>query len=207
LKKIILFFLLLISIKTMCQSAIHGEYYFRKQEMVAGFNFSADGKFQFFYSYGAVDRSATGTFAVKNDTLKLKSDKPPGNDFTISSQSKTGKGYTIKFIHSNPYLLKDILCVFFEAGLRKQAFSDEKGEVHIDLPHCDSIFVQHTLYPDIFTLVKDKMNANNVFELTLNPSLEQVSFKGIDFKIASDKVIVCSPNYFMEMPDIEFVKE
>ena len=52
------FFLLLLfmNVKLMSQSTVQGEYYFRKQEMVAGFNFSADGKFQFFYSYGAVDR-------------------------------------------------------------------------------------------------------------------------------------------------------
>jgi hypothetical protein len=64
--------------------------------------------------------------------------------------------------------------------------------------------VQHGLYPDIFTLVKDKENTNNRFTLTLNPSLEQVSFKGIDFIIVDENTITCLRNYFMDMADIEF---
>lgn len=80
--------------------------------MVAGFNFSADGKFQFFYSYGALDRNATGTFFVEGDTLKIKSDKELGKDFTIINQSKQAKGYILIFDDPNKYLLKDILCIF-----------------------------------------------------------------------------------------------
>ncbi|MCW3090746.1 MAG: hypothetical protein JWP81_1815 [Ferruginibacter sp.] len=206
-KKSIFFLLLAINTNLMCQSPIQGEYYFRRHEMVAGFNFSADGKFQFFYSYGAVDRSATGIFYVEGDTLKLKSDKAPGKDFTLLNQSASGKGYTIKFEHPNQYLVKNILGIFFVSGKIHTAYSDDKGQVHIDLPNCDSIFVQHQLYPDILTLVKDKRSENHSFKLSLNPSLEQVSFKGIDFKIVNDKVISCIPNYFMEMEKIEFVKE
>ena len=63
--------------------------------MASGFNFSADGKFEFFFTYGAVDRSAAGTFTVAGDTLKLKSNKEPGKDFSITGQSKQGKGYTL----------------------------------------------------------------------------------------------------------------
>jgi hypothetical protein len=63
------------------------------------------------------------------------------------------------------------------------------------------------LYPDIPTLIKDEKNDNNRFTLSLNPSLEKVSFKGIDFKIAGDKMITCLPNYFMAMADIKFIKQ
>ena len=43
-------------------------------------------------------------------------------------------------------------------------------------------------------------------ELSLLPSLQQVSFKYIDF-IIKDDVITCYPNYFLPFEDIEFVKE
>jgi len=189
------------------QTIVQGEYYFRRTEMVAGFNFSKDGKFQFVYSYGAVDRSATGSFSVERDMLKLKSDKEPGKDFTVTSQSRQANGYSITFKHANKYLLKNILCIFITDGEQQEAFSDNNGEIHVDLVHCDTIYVQHSLYPDIATLVKDKKNDNNKFTLTLNPSLEQVSFKGIDFKIVSDSMLTCLSNYFIEMPDIKFIKQ
>jgi hypothetical protein len=198
---------LFINLKLMAQTPVSGEYYFRRQEMVAGFNFSRDGKFQFFYSYGAVDRNATGTFSVHDDTLLLKSDKEAGKDFTIKTQSRQAKGYTIVFSDPNQFLIKDILCIFFVNGKSQEVYSDRKGEVYIDLPHCDTIYVQHPLFPDILTLVKDKKNENNRFILTLNPSLEQVSFKGIDFKIENDKKLTCIPNYFMDIPQIEFIKQ
>jgi len=191
----------------MSQTVVQGEYYFSRQEMVAGFNFSADGKFQFFYAYGAVDRNATGTFSVEGDLLKLKSDKEAGKDFTIQDQSKQPKGYSIVFKDANQFLIKNILCVFFIDGKKLEAHSDSEGVLNMDLPNCDTIYVQHPLFPDIFTLIKDKKNSNNRFVLTLNPSLEQVSFKGIDFKIVSEKEITCFANYFMNLPEIKFLKQ
>ena len=190
----------------MSQMKVVGEYYFRKTEMVAGFNFSADGTFRFFFSYGAVDRNASGTFQADGDTLRLTSDKVAGRDFTITSQEKKGKGYSLVFSHPNKYLLTNIRCQFFTDGKMEDAFSDPEGKIHIDLAHCDSIYVQHLLYPDIATLVKDAANENNSFTLTLNDTMEQVSFKGIDFKIENNKTISCMPNYLLPMKDIKFVK-
>ncbi len=206
-KETIIILLLITNLKSMSQTIIEGEYYFRKMEMASGFNFSKDGKFQFFYSYGAVDRSATGSFTVSGDSLLLKSNKEPGKDFTITSQSKKGSGYSITFDHQNRYLIKNIVCIFVVDGNQQQAYSDENGEVNIQLANCDTIYALHTLFPDVPTLVKDKNNINNSFVLGLNPSLEQVSFKDIHFKIIDGKTIECSNNYFMEAADIKFTKK
>jgi len=205
-KKSIFLLLLSINLQAMSQTKILGEYFFRQTEMVAGFNFSAAGTFRFYLSYGAVDRSATGTFLVEGNTIKLKSNKEAGKDFTINEQSKKGSGYTIRFTDPNKYLLQNIVCIFFVDGEKQELLSDSKGEVHSNLPRCDSIYVKHLLYPDIVTLVKDAANDNNNFSLALNPSLEQVSFKGIDLKIENDHTISCLPNYFLDMPAIKFVK-
>lgn len=207
LKRVLLLLILSLNLEARSQTIIQGEYYFRKTEMVSGFNFSANGRFEFFFTYGAVDRSATGTFKTEGDTLKLKSDKKAGKDFTVTAQSKDATGYTLTFNHPNKYLLKHILCLFITAGKQQEAYTDESGKVHIDLPHCDTIYVQHLLYPDIATLVKDKANNNNRFTLSLNPSLEQVSFTGIDLMIVNDKTLSCFSNYFLPMPDIKFIKQ
>lgn len=191
----------------MPQTIIQGEYYFRKTEMVSGFKFSADGTFQFFFSYGAVDRRATGTFSVEGDAIKLKSDKEAGKDFTVTSQSEQGDGYILKFSHPNPFLLNYIRCIFQADGKSTETVSDSRGEVRVDLRNCDSIYAQHLLYPDIATLVKDPENGNNSFELALNPSLEQLSFRGIDLTIESDGSLSWLPNYFLELPGIRFIKK
>jgi hypothetical protein len=191
----------------MSQTKFQGEYTFHMHEMVAGFKFSTDGKFDFYYSYGAVDRTASGTFTVEGKTIKLKSNKEPGKDFTVTNQSKQGEGYSIKVEDENKYLLNYIRCSFFVRGERHDEFTDEKGIVKVNYPHCDSIFVFHTLFPDFVTCIKDDKNENNNFTLTLNPSLAQVSFKGIDFTIDNDSTISCMHNYLMPLEDIHFIKQ
>lgn len=191
----------------MAQAKVQGEYIFSRQEMVAGFNFLPDGKFEFFFSYGAVDRTATGTFTEEANVLKLKSDKAGGRDFNVTSQSKSGNGYTITFQDANKYLLANIRCMFFIGDKKYDEYTNQDGEVKVDFPHCDKIYVQHDLFPDIVTILKDENNSNNNFTLTLNPSLSQVSFKFIDFKIEDDKTISCIPNYFMMLQDIQFKKQ
>ena len=48
--------------------------------------------------------------------------------------------------------------MFIVNGKRQEVHSDSNGEAHVDLPHCDSIYVLHNLYPDVPTLVKDEKN-------------------------------------------------
>ena len=181
-----------------------GEYIFNRQEMVAGFKFAENGKFEFFFSYGVVDRMASGTFTVEGKTIKLKSNKIPGKDFNVVTQTKSGTGYTIKVENENNFFVDEILCTFFIGGEKHEEYTDRQGMVTVPYPHCDSIYVQHSLFPDISTLIKDEKNDNNNFVLTLNSSLTQVSFKGIDFTINDDNSISCMHNYFMPLEDIRF---
>ncbi|MEP6793385.1 MAG: hypothetical protein ABJB16_03600 [Saprospiraceae bacterium] len=190
----------------MSSQTLNGDYNLHMHEMASGFRFTPDGKFQFYFSYGAVDREATGTYAVEGDTLKLKSDKEPGKDFPIASQSKEGKGYTVQVTAPNAYLLKYVRCMYFIGDKQFDAETDDKGLIHIDVPKCDKIYLQHQLFPDIACLIKDENNANNYFEVSLSPSLQQVTFKGIDFVIKGDE-LSCLPNYFMPYDGIRYVKE
>lgn len=191
-----------IAQKTMeasyCLTGIH--------DMAAGFQFKADGTFEFYYIYGAVDRKATGTYSISGDTIHLKSDKVPGKDFTVLQQSKTGNNYRVIVDFENPYLKKHVIAVAVVDEKENVFESDEKGEIEIDLKKCDKLYLQHTLFPDILSLIKDEENPNNYFKVTLNPSLQQVSFKGIDFFIDGDE-LHCNSNYFMPFDDITLVKE
>jgi hypothetical protein len=206
LKKLIWFALLLQNKVLLSQTVLQGAYYFRKQELVAGFNFGQDKKFEFFYSYGAADRNARGTYSVSGDTVTLVSEKKGGADFTVTTQVKTGTGFQLQFVHPNKYLLQNIECVFVTNGKEKRVVTDASGMAKVDFPACDTIYVHHLLYPDVFTLVKDRANVNNRFILSLNPSLEQVSFKFLSLRIVNDGLAL-PPNYFMPLEDIVFVKE
>lgn len=69
----------------MTQTKAAGEYNLVGiQDMAAGIRLTDRGTFEFYYMYGAVDRFAKGTYTVEGKTIKLKSEKEAGKDFTIN---------------------------------------------------------------------------------------------------------------------------
>jgi hypothetical protein len=176
------------------------------QDMAAGFQFRKDGTFEFFYMYGAADRNAKGNYFISNDTIYLKSEKEAGKDFTVIRQSRKEEKFKVVVSEKNQYLLRHIIAVVVAGGKENIFESDEQGEIMIDMETCEKIYLQHQLFPDVLSLIKDSVNNNNYFEVTLNSTLQQVSFKGIDFFIDGDK-IHCHANYFIPFDNITFVKE
>jgi len=189
------------------QKTLHGEYRLTGiPETASAFMFKPDGRFEFFFIYGAVDRAATGTYLIIGDTIKLHSDKSPGDDFPITKEKKQGKGYVIKVSDLNNYLVQNILCIYYIGGTENVTYTDENGMITIDAKQVDRIYLRHELFPDIPTLIKDENNQNNYFEVSLSPTLVNVSFKGIDFTIHGNS-ISCLPNYVMPFEKIKYVRQ
>ena len=69
----------------------------------------------------------------------------------------------------------------------------------------EEIYLLHLWYPDFPTLFKKKESRDNYFEVELNASLLEISFKGIDLYIKAD-ALYCLPNYFLPFEIIHFVK-
>ena len=190
---------------SMSAQSVKGEYMLRGiPEMASGFRFE-DDRFDFFFIYGAVDRNASGTFTVEGNTIKLHSDKVPGKDFPITGEQKKGNNYTIKVKDANTYLLSNIIAIYFIGEKQEVAYSNNEGIITINEKSVDTIYLRHELFPDIPSLIKDKDNENNYFEVGLSPTLAQVSFKGIDLTI-DGKNLTCLPNYFMPFENINYVK-
>lgn len=175
------------------------------RESAGAFKFDSSGKFEFFFSYGAVDRTAFGTFRVEGNKIILKSNKEPGKDFTVTKQSTNNDGFIVVAKAPNSILASYVKAVVVN-GQEKEPFnSDNHGVIKINSTKAEKIYLQHELYPDILTLIKDENNKNNHFEVSLNQIMEQVSFKGIDLTIEGD-TLTMPTNYFMPFRDIRFVK-
>jgi hypothetical protein len=96
----------------MDTSTITGEYYLQGQrEMASGFLFKPDNSFQFFFSYGALDRQGSGKWELQGNKLVLISTTKPSPDFTlVESKRGAGEGITIKMEKLNPALLRHTYC-------------------------------------------------------------------------------------------------
>lgn len=204
-----LHFILIIMIATLDTTAQTLEGLYRLQqgpEMAAEFHFTKEGRFEFGFAYGAVDRMAEGTYTVKDGKVTLHSEKVAGKDFTVKAKKRQGEGFTVKISDANAYLTHHVLCLFKKGDHYDQQYSDDQGIVHSKLTDCDSIFVMSTLFPDAMTLVKDDFDkTNNYFELTLNPSLAQVSFKSVTPRIDKDCIVLEMP-FLFERAQAVFVK-
>ena len=199
---ILIMCLLSITWTTMDAQNLNGEYRLSGiPETASAFRFTEDGKYEFFFIYGAVDRMSSGMYSMEGNVVKLKSDKEPGNDFPLKSQSKKGKGYTIQVSDANPYLLRNIICIYYIDSTEQVAYGNNEGLIEIEANDVDKIFLVHELFPDIPSLIKDENNPNNHFEVGLSPGLASVSFKGIDFTKDGDE-LTCLPNYVLPFQHI-----
>lgn len=189
------------------QTMLSGTYALRGvHDMAAAFRFQPDGSFQFRYAYGASDRYAEGKYEISGDTIHLKSNKTAGEDFAITAQDKGGTPYELKINHPNQYIRSYAAAIGFVGDTPIEVQANVEGIIRFDEPNLDKIYVHHVLYPDVPTLIKDETNNNRRFSLELKPSLEQVSFKGIDFFLQED-YIMCHPNYFLPFREVKFYKE
>ncbi len=187
-------------------SAVSGTYHLTgMHEMAGAFRFSEKGSFEFYYSYGAVDRIADGTFTQEGSRIILKSSKEPGKDFTVTKQNAEGKGFTVKVNSTDTYMASTVSCIVVNGENKTRYEAGNNGIIHISLPAAEKIYLQHQLFPDVVTMIKDENNHNRYFEVSLNPSLQKISFKGIDLTIDADTLRM-PPNYFMPFENIRFVK-
>ncbi|MBK8954948.1 MAG: hypothetical protein IPM34_05245 [Saprospiraceae bacterium] len=199
--------LLLTFINIKSQTMLSGTYALRGvHDMAAAFRFQEDGSFEFRYAYGASDRYAQGTYEISGDTIHLKSNKKAGEDFTVTSQTNDCSHYEIKVNHPDHFFRSYVEAIGFIGQTPIEAKADSEGIIRFEETKLDKVYVHHAIYPDVPTLIKDEQNGNHRFVVELKPSLEAVSFKGIDFFIKED-YITCHPNYFLPINDIRYYKE
>jgi hypothetical protein len=174
-------------------------------EMVAAFEFKKDSSFKFYFIYGAVDRNSSGRYTIQDGTIILHALKEPGKDFTITKQEKRGQGTAIKISDRNVYLIRNVVGIFKKGSEQDQQFSDQDGYMHSNLADCDTIYVIHTLFPDAPTFINKNEPQNNYFEISLNPSLAEVSFQDFTLSIGPDGLTGNMP-WLFEREKAVFVK-
>jgi hypothetical protein len=143
---------------------------------------------------------------LTGNKVTLHSHKKAGADFPVTLEENRGNGYTIRVMDKNPYLRQYVTALYFRGEQEDMASSDAEGVISIPEENVDRIYLRHEIYPDIACLLKDQQNSHNYFEVTLSPSLAEVSFQGIDFML-EENTLTCLPNYFLPFQHIRFVKE
>jgi hypothetical protein len=168
-------------------SEIAGEYYLRGvMETASGLRLNADSSFEFFYSYGALDRQGKGKWQLQKNLIILNSSPKPKSDFAlIKSEEIKGDSIFVKITDNNNMVLRYVKCDFQIGNQIISANTDAAGRASIPQTKFESLELIFTICPDRPTVFVDLNKNHNYFEFRFEKWICEVVFK--DLKLRIDK--------------------
>ena len=167
-----------------------GEYYLLGvMEMASGFRLNADGTFQFFFVYGALDRYGAGNWTIENDHVLLQSKPWSGKDFALIESSESGRGITVKITDNNPIFSKHVFASLKNGEEGSWQPPDEKGEIHFPDHDIAVISLVFEFCPERFTFFPVENKEHNYFEFRLEPWVMEVFFNNFQLRIEKNDLI------------------
>lgn len=134
-----------------------GEYLLNNvREVASGFLLNPDYSFQFFFSYGALDRQSRGTWKQEGKSIIFNSGKWPGADFTVVKSSQptdADEGIIVELEQPNP-----MLAAYLHLSLARGAENSwiqfrQHGHLHLPPQEFDSISIQFEFCPERFSIL------------------------------------------------------
>ncbi len=177
------------------QKDLTGEYYLRGvMETASGFKLDADSTFQFFFSYGALDRSGQGTWAVKDGNIIFNSRPHPGKDFKmISSKKISGDFVTIKIIADNSIFISHVYCMLSTGEKITDQSSNKEGLIHFPKQPVNSISLIFEFCAERTSVFTINDPTANYFEFGFEPWMMEVFFKDHKLTIGKNELLGAHP--------------
>lgn len=166
-----------------------GEYYLQgEMEMAAGFKLNKDHSFDFFFSYGALDRQAEGTWTIVDSKIVLNSRKS-SSDFSLVDSKKTEEnGLLINMLCSNPQLNEHFFALLTANGQTDTAQADNSGIIRFATKKADSITLFFEMCPEKKFVFSLKDLPQNVFSFRVEPTLFDVRFEKFSMHITQNEI-------------------
>jgi hypothetical protein len=190
-KRIYTFFILFLTslltfCTTMAQKSVAGIYQLRGvMETASGFKLNEDSTFEFYFSYGALDRYGSGIWQLNGNEIIFNSKAWPGKDFKlIKSTHQPGEAITVRISAKNTVLLRYVYFALYHDGKATDTRADSKGLAHFTKQPIDSLALQFEFCPERISMFTSLRPAHNYFEFEFEPWFVEVFFK--DFKLAAD---------------------
>jgi hypothetical protein len=209
-KKLVHLLFLFWSVISVCgqknDKPMVGEYYLRGvMETASGFKLNADASFQFFYSYGALDRHGSGKWAIKGDKVIFNSRETRASSFVLLNSKKINNdSISIKIIEKNPSLLKRVYCSIKSGSKVLNSVTDANGVASFSKMPVDSIGLVFEFCldrPAAFTPNKE----HNYFEFRFDPSIWEVYFENFELKIGNNEFT--GPHPLLDGNKFRYVKD
>jgi hypothetical protein len=167
---------------------IIGEYYLSGvMETASGFQLNADSSFQFFFSYGALDRYGSGKWHLKDNKVVFVSREKPASDFKTIAEKKTDQSnITIRITDKNGFLTKYVSCALYSNGQRTEWKPNERDSISFPKQPIDSIALVFEFCPEKISFIKPSQMHSNYFELGFEPWILEIFLDHFSISITED---------------------
>ena len=168
------------------QKNITGEYALTgAMETGSAFKLNDDSSFEFYFSYGALDRYGSGKWTMSKDNIVFTGKQSPGKDFKLVSTTATKENFpVIKIEDKNTYLYRLIYCRI-QSPEHDTVFAFNDDGI-LNLPFAaDSMQLLSELCPErgsSFTLQSKPL----AYTFNIEPWIVEVFFNGNTFQHTDD---------------------
>ncbi|HEX8314591.1 MAG TPA: hypothetical protein VF609_06350 [Flavisolibacter sp.] len=165
-----------------------GEYYLRGvTETASGFKLNNDSTFEFFFSYGALDRFGEGHWSLKNDSVVFTSRPRPEHDFRLVTSGKTGsKKILIQLKEMNPALQQYVSCKISGGGRVQKRIANQNGHIEFPMQPIDSIELLFEFCPEKNSVFRISKKGQNKFVFAPEPWLIEVFFHNFQLAVTRE---------------------
>lgn len=164
-----------------------GQYYLQDvPEITSGFKLDAGNGFQFFLSYGALDRYGSGKWQQSDDQLSFHSRQWPGKDFLLLGSKATGNNHiTVRITDKNPNVLRYVAASLQRGERGSWQPADNNGLIYFPMQPVQDIFLISEFSPERSSYISVPDNTHNYFELRFEPWIMEYFFT--DFRLTLTK--------------------
>ncbi|MDP4262658.1 MAG: hypothetical protein Q8941_09020 [Bacteroidota bacterium] len=183
---------------------IVGIYYLHSvRETASGFKLNADGTFQFFFTYGALDRYGSGNWTMEKDHVILQSRPWSGKDFALIDSSKSGSGITIRVTDKNPFFPKHVFASLKNGEDGSWQPPGDGDMIRFPDQELNVISLVFEYCPERFSFFPVINKEHNYFEFRLEPWIMEVFFNNFPLQIKKRVLIgkhplLTGPEYIYE---------
>lgn len=169
-------------------ATVAGEYYLSGvMETASGFKLNDDSTFEFFLSYGALDRSATGTWKQEGDSIVFNSPKPARQSFILADHKQEDDEYfTISISDANSYLIQCVYAIIKTGDEQIEKNTDKNGYIRLPKQPVESIMLVLEFCPDRVAIFPINNTEENYFEFKFDPSIMHVIFDNVKLAITEN---------------------
>lgn len=171
-----------------------GEYYLTGvMETGSGFKLNDDHTFQFFFTYGALDRAAEGTWSATGDSIVLNSRKKPLHDYALVSSKQTKDNSISIHIPGSRDIGRYLHCIIKGGGQEQEASFETNETASFKPQPIDSIELLFEFCPEKTSLFKIETKDHNYFEFKFEPWFMDLFFEDFRLKAAPDRLTGAHP--------------